>query len=126
MVLAEEAEEAEEETDDSPSSDVELLDWLADSSVVPSRGAESGREAGRREANGFEAGRGEANGCEADVRAAGGREGNGREWSDGGGNARDRAELLPSPPRLRITDSCQASDRSEERLLPVLLLRLYI
>jgi len=101
--------------------DLLLADWKL-SLLDPSPGAESEREArkreaidfesGRREANGFELGRGEANGCEAgrcetegfeaDGRAAGGREGIGSEESEGEGNARDRAELLPSPPRSPI------------------------
>src|SRR5215216_4750000 len=88
------------------------------SSLDPSSGAESGREAiefetGRSEVNGFEAGRGEANGCEAGSRetdgfeadgcaaggrAAGGRAAIGRGGSEEEGNGRDRGELLASPP----------------------------
>jgi len=61
----------------------------------------------------------EADGRATGGRAAGGREGNECEESEGDGNARDRAELLPSPPRSRTTDSCQGA----ELLLPVILLR---
>jgi len=125
---------------------------LCISSLDPSPGAESGREARRREAiefeagtrevNGFEAGKGGVNGCpagtpearrrEAIEFEAGRREANGcaagvraggRGGSEEEGNVRDRAEPLPSPPRSRTTDSFQAS---AELPLFVILLRLYI
>jgi len=107
------------------------LDELDASSLVPSLGAESGREArrreaiefeaGRREANGFEAGKGAANGCKA-FGAAGGRAADGCGWNElEEGNGRDRAELPPSPPRSRAAASCQGCAG-----LLVILLRLNI
>src|SRR5215216_2065261 len=61
------------------SSVAEKNSWLSISSLDPSPGAESGREARRREAIEFEAGRGEVNGFDAGRGAANGCKAGSRE-----------------------------------------------